>query len=205
MYKSEKLFLQFSSYKIHVLNFFPNIFCAVCIFLSYQVVPYLNLVWFYKDSQRHIATVLLHHGSPVSATALHGGSNTKSKCSSVPWLPKYKRPVGWVTRMNNEVGKENNLFRQKGWNVFLEQKWFSPGLLFHDFFPPFNANNLQRQKRVYRKGGTSAWCQCCEAADILDGRREYQTISYKGSIVASGLFITFFIIQKVHTWIGSFF
>lgn len=36
-------------------------------------------------------------------------------------------------------------------------------------------------------------------ADVPEGRCEYQTISYKESIVANGLFITFLIIQKVHT------
>lgn len=63
-----------------------------------------------------------------------------------------------------------------------------------------------KSKSVFiEKGASQLDVNAVQDADSPDGRHECQTISYKESIVTSGLFITFLIIQKIHTWIGTFF
>lgn len=143
---------------LFALDFSYNTFCATLVLFSHEAVPCIWLA-FVKNPRNTESQVLLRSSTPISSIALNGGSNMKNKCS-VPWLPKRKWLSGWMTMMQYEIGKEKSLFRQKGWNVFLEPKWYSSGLQFHDFSSP-SVQITSKCKSVYiGKGASQLSVEC---------------------------------------------
>lgn len=154
MYKSETLFLQLSSHQVHTLDFLPNIFCSICIFISCEVVPYSKFVCFYWDSQRQ-SLEQLHYSS------LWRRQQYKEQMFSCP-LTSQTQMTEWMGDSDEEWSwnRKQTCSDRKAEMCFLSISDFLQGFNFMTFFP-FDANNLQRQKCVYRKEDTSARCRCC--------------------------------------------
>lgn len=78
---------------------------------------------------------MFYHSSPVSAMALDCGSNTKSK--RPPVLTPQTQMAEWMSDSDEKWSwnRKKTCSKRTAEMCFLEHKWFSPGLQFHDFPP----------------------------------------------------------------------
>lgn len=115
---------------LFTLDFSYNTFCAILMLLGQEVVPCIWLA-FVKNPRNTESQV--YSSSPISSIALDDGSNTKSKGSPVPWLPKHEWLSGWMTTMLNEIGKKKACSDKKVEMHFLSISGFLQGFSFMTF------------------------------------------------------------------------